>query len=65
MKMNTVAVFGASGKIGGRVLPSVGDRGAGVRALVHRTPIDMDGVETISEGSGTDRQVVIMVETTG
>ena len=26
---------------------------------------EIDGVETISEGSGTDRQVIIMVETTG
>ena len=57
MKMNTVAVFGASGKIGGRVLPLVRERGAQVRALVHRTPIEMDGVETIT-GSIADPEAV-------
>jgi spoIIIJ-associated protein len=35
------------------------------RKVIHDTIGEIDGVETISEGSGTDRQVVIMVETTG
>ncbi len=57
MDMKTVAVFGASGKIGGRVLPLVRERDAQVRALVHRTPIEMDGVETIT-GSIADPEAV-------
>jgi nucleoside-diphosphate-sugar epimerase len=57
MDINTVAVFGASGKIGGRVLPLVRERDARVRALVHRTPIEMDGVETIT-GSIADPEAV-------
>jgi predicted RNA-binding protein Jag len=35
------------------------------RKVIHDTIGEIDGVETISEGSGTDRQVIIMVETTG
>ena len=35
------------------------------RKVIHDTIGEIDGLETISEGSGTDRQVVIMVETTG
>lgn len=36
----TVAVFGASGKIGRRVLRLLAQRGCPVRALVHRTPVE-------------------------
>jgi len=57
MDIKTVAVFGASGKIGGRVLPLVRARDAQVRALIHRTPIEMDGVETIT-GSIADPEAV-------
>ncbi len=57
MDIRTVAVFGASGKIGRRVVELITGRGAAVRALVHRTPIEMDGVTTIS-GSITDAEAV-------
>ncbi len=53
MKIRTVAVFGASGKIGRHVVPLMLKRGLHVRALVHRTPVEEDGVESIS-GSITD-----------
>lgn len=36
----TVAVFGASGKIGRHALRLLAQRGCAVRALVHRTPVD-------------------------
>jgi len=36
----TVAVFGASGKIGRHALRLLAQRGCPVRALVHRTPVD-------------------------
>ncbi len=57
MDIRTVAVFGASGKIGRRVVELITGRGAAVRALVHRTPIEMDGVTTVS-GSITDAEAV-------
>lgn len=37
--MSTAAVFGASGKLGRAVLAALAQRGFGVRALVHRTPV--------------------------
>jgi len=37
--MNTVAIFGASGKLGQHVLRVLGRRGCKVRALVHRQPV--------------------------
>ncbi len=57
MTINTVAVFGASGKIGGHILPRLSERGVNVRALVHQTPIEMEGVECVS-GSITDTDAV-------
>jgi UDP-glucose 4-epimerase len=39
MTLNTVAVFGASGKIGSHIMPLLQDRGVAVRALVHQTPL--------------------------
>ena len=57
MDIKTVAVFGASGKIGSHVLPILGERGLNVRALVHRTPVEGEGVECIS-GSITDQDAV-------
>jgi len=53
MSIRTVAVFGASGKIGRHVVPLLLERGLAVRALVHRTPVEAAGVESIS-GSITD-----------
>lgn len=55
--MQTVAIFGASGKLGRHALPVLSRRGYAVRALVHRTPISAPGVTSIS-GSITDQAAV-------
>lgn len=55
--MQTVAIFGASGKLGRHALPVLARRGLTVRALVHRTPIPAPGVTSIS-GSITDQAAV-------
>ena len=57
MKLKSVAVFGGAGKVGRRVVPHLTERGLKVRALVHRTPIEGDGVESIP-GSITDAALV-------
>ncbi|MGD9494862.1 MAG: NAD-dependent epimerase/dehydratase family protein [Armatimonadota bacterium] len=53
MSIRTVAVFGASGKIGRHVVPLMLQRGLTVRALVHRTPVGIAQVQSIP-GSITD-----------
>ncbi len=53
MDIRTVAVFGASGKIGRHFVPLMLERGLAVRALVHRTPVEAEGVESVP-GSITD-----------
>lgn len=40
MNIKTVAIFGASGKLGKHVIKVLLTRGLSIRALVHRTPID-------------------------
>lgn len=55
--MQTVAIFGAGGKLGRHALPVLARRGASVRALVHRTPVEGPGVVSIS-GSITDAAAV-------
>ncbi|MEW6307258.1 MAG: NAD(P)-dependent oxidoreductase [Verrucomicrobiota bacterium] len=55
--MTTVAIFGASGKLGRHALPLFERRGLSVRALVHRTPVAGKHVVSIS-GSVTDAQAV-------
>lgn len=55
--MKTVAIFGASGKLGRHVLPLLARRGLAVRALVHRTPVAAPGCVSIS-GSITDAEAV-------
>jgi UDP-glucose 4-epimerase len=57
MDMETVAVFGGSGKIGRRVIELLELRGLQVRALVHRTPLAGTEVQTVS-GSVTDPDAV-------
>lgn len=57
MDIQTVAVFGASGKIGQRVLEVLRARGIAVRALVHRTPIEGENITCIS-GSIADPSAV-------
>jgi len=53
MDIDTVALFGASGKMGGHIIPLLEERGLRMRALVHRTPIDNKAVESI-QGSVVD-----------
>ncbi len=60
MDIETVAVFGGSGKLGRRVIGVLHERNLQVRALVHRTPIDISGVQSIS-GSVTDQGAVARV----
>lgn len=48
MNIQTVAVFGASGKLGQRVLKVLRARGLKARALVHRTPIEGENVSCVS-----------------
>ncbi|NUQ01050.1 MAG: NAD(P)-dependent oxidoreductase [Armatimonadetes bacterium] len=55
--MSTVALFGGSGKIGRGILGVLKRRGLGVRALVHRTPLDAAQVTSVS-GSITDPRAV-------
>ena len=55
--MKTVAIFGASGKLGRHALSVLGRRGFATRALVHRTPVTGDRVTAIS-GSITDAAAV-------
>ena len=57
MDIKTVAVFGGAGKVGQRVVPLLLERGVAVRALVHRTPVPGEGVESIA-GSVSDADVV-------
>jgi len=39
-RVSTVAIFGASGKLGRHALPLLARRGYPVRALIHRTPVE-------------------------
>lgn len=55
--MKTVAIFGASGKLGRHALPMLTRRGLAVRALVHRTPVADKNATSIS-GSVTDAKAV-------
>jgi UDP-glucose 4-epimerase len=48
MNVRTVAVFGASGKLGRHVLRVLAERAMRVRALVHRTPVEGEHVECIT-----------------
>jgi len=58
--LTTVALFGASGKIGRHVLEVLARRGLKVRALVHNTPVEGEGVTTVA-GSVTDPDAVLEV----
>ena len=53
----TVAIFGASGKLGRHALDVLAQQGCQVRALVHRTPVTGEGVTSIT-GSITDPAAV-------
>jgi len=53
----TVAIFGASGKLGRHALAVLARRGFAVRALVHRTPVAGEDIISVS-GSVTDAKAV-------
>lgn len=53
----TVAIFGASGKIGRRALALIADRGWRARALVHRTAVEGPGIVSV-RGSIADPAAV-------
>ena len=55
MKLKTIAMTGASGKLGQHMMPLLESRGLRVRALVHRTPVEGKNVESI-KGSIVDPQ---------
>ena len=57
MDLNTVAVFGGAGKLGRRVVSFLTEQGVKVKALVHRTAIEREGVECI-HGSIADAATV-------
>ncbi len=57
MELATVAVFGASGKLGRHVLGVLGRRGLSTRALVHNRPVEGEGVACV-RGSVTDPAAV-------
>lgn len=57
MNIETVAVFGGTGKIGRRVIEVLEQRGLQIRALVHRTPLAATEVQTVS-GSVADPEAV-------
>jgi UDP-glucose 4-epimerase len=53
----TVAIFGASGKLGRHALAVLARRGFAVRALVHRTPVTGENITSVT-GSITDAKAV-------
>ena len=58
--LTTVAVFGASGKLGRRVLRVLERRRLRIRALVHHTPVEAENLTPVS-GSVTDPDAVAEV----
>lgn len=61
LPLRTAAVFGASGKLGRRVVTALRERGLAVRALVHRTPLDAAGVESIAGDIADPRAVAAVI----
>jgi nucleoside-diphosphate-sugar epimerase len=57
MNLQTIAIFGASGKLGRHILPLLAECGIAVRALVHRTPVTGENVTSIA-GDITDAATV-------
>lgn len=48
LNLKTLAVFGGSGKLGQDLIRHFLDKGIKIRAMVHRTPLDLDGVESVA-----------------
>jgi len=57
MNITKAAVFGGAGKVGRRVVAHLAERGISVRALVHHTPVQGEGVEVVT-GSVSDPDTV-------
>jgi len=57
LNIQSVALFGGSGKIGRRFIAVLQERGIRIRALIHRTPLEGEGIECIS-GSVSDPAAV-------
>jgi UDP-glucose 4-epimerase len=60
--LHTAAVFGASGKLGRRIVAALRDRGLAIRALIHRTPVDAAGVTSITGDIADPRAVSAVIE---
>ena len=58
MDLQTVAVFGAGGKIGRQVVDVLGQRGIKVRALVHRTAVEGEHVTCVCGRSTASAPIV-------
>lgn len=56
-KIKNIFITGATGKIGRKLIPALLDAGYFVRALEYRTPVEIEGVETV-RGSLEDRDFV-------
>lgn len=62
LPIHTAAVFGASGKLGRRIVTALRERGLATRALVHRTPIDAPGVVSIPGDIADPRAVAAVID---
>ncbi|MCE5237784.1 NAD(P)-dependent oxidoreductase [bacterium] len=48
LNIRTLAVFGGSGKLGQALIRHFLGQGLGIRAMVHHTPLDLPGVESVA-----------------
>jgi UDP-glucose 4-epimerase len=60
--LHTAAVFGASGKLGRRIVAALRERGLTTRALVHRTPIRAPGVISVTGDVADPRAVAAVID---
>ena len=62
LPLRTAAVFGASGKLGRRIVATLRERGLAVRALVHRTPINAPGIVSVPGDIANPRDVAAVID---
>jgi nucleoside-diphosphate-sugar epimerase len=62
MNVRTAAVFGASGKLGRRIVAALRERGIAIRALMHRTPVDAPDVASIPGDVADPRAVAAVID---